>query len=450
MRARLALIAVVLVPSVAQAKYAFQGLATLSAGWTSNAAGTPSSTGGTSTDNATPVESDFFFIVNPTVVFTSALPRALQRVSYSLSAQLYLTRTELDSINNRLAWSGFFTPSENTQLITEVYVTQAQFNTVNLLTLDSASTPIQVTRPGTQDFWGAGANQSLIWSLSKNARLVEALGFTALIPTTAGLGDSYTASGGLGYEYLFRKDAFGGDFKLDYIYYQQERGPITNTDGTVNPDGVVAPTRQQLSFNLLAKWRRDFGHFWNTSLDAGVMLVMRADDGGGRIWQPAGAAAVHYLNPKVQADLSYSHGAAPNAIVQQTFISDVVALRGAVPFGVKSHVSFSASASYSHGRIVDSDNGSIGGAIDLVLVDGTLAWAPIPGLSIFTRYQYQNQLSDQSQTPPLPSIERHIVMLGLTGVYPVEAAAVVPSRAALRVDGSDQTGIPDLHTPAAR
>ena len=346
MRARRAivpLLVAVLLPSVAQAKYAFQGLGTLSAGWTSNAAGTPENTG-------TPTTSDFFFIVNPSVVFTSALPRALQRVTYSLSAQLYLTHSELDSLNNRLSWSGFFRrrPTRSSSPRSTPRRRSSTASTCSArLGLDAAAGHAARARR----ISGAQApTRCLIWSLTKNSRLIEGLGFSTLIPTTAGLGDTYTGSGSLGYDYLFRKDAFGGDFKLDYIYYQQVRGPITNADGTVDPNGIVQPTRQQLSFNLLAKWRRDFGYYWNTSLDAGAMLVMRADDGGGRIWEPAGAAAVHYLNPKIQADLSYSHGAAPNALVQQTFISDVVSLRAALPFGVKSKLSFSASASYSHGR----------------------------------------------------------------------------------------------------
>jgi hypothetical protein len=431
-------------PSVAGAKYAFQASVALSGGWTNNASGASANTPGTPTD------SDFFFLISPSVVFTSALPRAVQRISYNFSTQLYASHPELASLANRLDWGGFFAPSASTELLLGVYGSQSQINTVNVTTVDSATTPAQVTRPGSFNYFGAGANETLLWNWSKTGRLIQGAGFGAFIPTSSGLGTTYTGSGSLGTDYSFRRDAIGGDVKLDYVYFDAQRGPVTNPDGTVNPDGIVVPVQQQILGNALARWRHDFGNFWNTELDFGVVVVMRASDGGGQIWQPAGAAAVRYLHPKISGELAYSHGAAPSALVQTTFMNDTVSLRGGAPLGAKSKLAFGAGATYTHGQALDSNNGTVGSAINLFLVDASLNWAPVDGLTLFTRYQYQNQLGDETLNPPIASFSRHLVMLGLTYIYPPVGAAVVPARLSQRVDKSDEVGIPDLHSQQPR
>jgi hypothetical protein len=434
--------AVALLPAPAHAKYAFQGMLTLTGGWTSNATGAATAPG-------QPEAADFFGVISPSIVFTSGVARAVNRVSYNFSAQLYVSHPELASYANRVDWAGFFTPSPNTQLLLGVTGTQSQLNTVNALTTtDSSQTPIQVTTVGTEQYFGVSASEMLLWGFARVARLYQSAGFAAFIPQARGLGDTYHASGALGLERAFRRDGFAGELRLDYTYFAAQRGPTLNPDGSVNPDGEVVPARQHLTSNLLFRWRRDFGNFWNTELAAGVVMVMRANDGGGQIWQPMGLAAVRYLHPRGSVDLSYSHAVAPNALVQQTYASDTVTLRGSVPLGVKSRVFVSAGGGYSHGVVINSESGQTGSAVDLFLADATLNWAPLSGLSLFTRYQYSSQLPDAGQSPPIPSISRHLVMVGVSGIYPTQAAAVVPSRLALRVDGSDNPGIPDPHSPA--
>ena len=84
----------------------------------------------------------------------------------------------------------------------------------------------------------------------------------------------------------------------------------------------------------------------------------------------------------------------------------------------------------------------------LFYVDGALNWNPRDWLIIFTRYTYQSQFPDSTQPTQIVSIDRHLILAGLTVLYPPQGAAVVATGQPVRVDRSDAVTIPDVHTPA--
>src|SRR5205807_1515729 len=64
------------------------------------------------------------------------------------------------------------------------------------------------------------------------------------------------------------------------------------------------------------------------------------------------------------------------------------------------------------------------------------------------RYSYFDQIGHPQDFAPQPSISRMTGMLGVAGQWPGEPAAVVPTRQALRVDRTDEPGVPEPHSPA--
>jgi hypothetical protein len=395
---------------------------TASGGWTSNAAGATGSTPGD--------PSDGLFLISPGVIFTSALPRAVQRLAYTFSTQLYVNHSELDAISNRLDWTGQFLPSPTTELQLNAYVLQSQLNGFT----NTDVTAAQVTRSGVLDYWGAGLTELLTVSLSQTLRITQGAGFLAYIPTTADVGATYSGNASLGLTKSWQRDSFGGHLALGYLYYGETRGPM-----------MISPSQQQIDGSLMLEWRHDFEHFWTIHLGAGVATVFRATDGGGQIWQPIGEAGVHYVHPKIQWELLYTRGMLPNPYVQSTFVADTVSTHATVPFGEKSHLAFVGGGSYVHDQAANTINGEIGATVNLFYVDGSLNWNPREWLVVFTRYTYQNQLADASQ--PIASLERHLVLLGVTVTYPPQGAAVVANGPPIRVDRSDAVTIPDVHTP---
>jgi hypothetical protein len=425
-------LAIVLVASSALANYAFQGTLTVSGGYTTNAAGATGNTPGTPADG--------LFLINPGVIFSSALPRAIQRISYNFLTQLYIEHPQLDSITNRVEYLGLFLPSPTTELQLSAYVLQSQLNVVN-----AEVNAGQVTRAGSEPFFGTGLTELFTWNLSQNLHLTQGAGFVSFIPTLTGLSPTYTGSLSVGVTRTWRRDSFAGNLQLGYFYYGETRGPAPNANGTVDPDSVLAPVRQQINGQFLFEWRHDFQHFWTIRLATGVTTVFGITDDT-QLWQPAGAAGVNYTHPKFQAELLYTRGIVPNPVVSHTFVNDTVSLHGTVPFGEKSHMALTGGGSFAHYQ--EADFGVTGTQVNVVFVDASLNYVPRDWLTIFVRYIYQNQLAEEQSE--IPNLERHQVLLGLTLIYPPQGAVVVPSGPPIRVDRSDAVSIPDVHSPTTR
>jgi hypothetical protein len=433
-------------PATARAKWALQGVAVANAGWTDNVLSVPSNPPpGTAGPQA-----DFFFDLRPSLVFTAGSPRFITRLAYTFDANLYATHSEADSYSNRLDWTGFILPSRTTELLIALSAREGRLNTFNLAE-GSAATPIQVTPIGGTTYVGGSAQELFSWDITPQWRFVQSLGFNAYLPLDPRLSpNTFEVDTHYITERAFRHDAFGVDLRLDYSIFTEVRGPVLGPDGTTTADGVVTPAQSQLILAPVAKWRHDYGHFWNSELDAGVIVVFPLSQTGSPIVQPAGLAAIRYLHPYGQADLSYAHTVQPNALAAQTFALDQLTLRGSVPFGQKSHVALSAAAGYQHGRVIDFGTGGTLSNVDLIVVDATLTWAPRAEFNIFARYQYFNQIGHEGDFTPEPSFARNTVMIGVTGTYPGAPAAVVPTREALRVDRSDAVTIPEPHSEPAK
>ena len=117
-----------------------------------------------------------------------------------------------------------------------------------------------------------------------------------------------------------------------------------------------------------------------------------------------------------------------------------------VPFGLKSRVGLSTSAAYQYARQIDFATGGTLSHTNVILADATLGWIPRAEVELFARYQFFDQIGTPGDFTVQPSFLRHVFMIGIIGTYPGEAAAVVPTRSAQRVDRSDMTGIPAAHS----
>ncbi len=427
-------------------KLVLQGSVLADAGWTDNVLSVPANP---PPGTAGP-QQDGFAEIRPSLIFTANHPRVITRLAYTFDANLYFSHSEADSYSNRLDWTGFFLTSKTTELLTTLSVQEGRLNTFNFSTA-SATTPIQVTPAGGTTFVGASFQELFNWDITSKWRFSQSLGFNSyfpLVPRTSP--DTYDLDTHWTADRAFKHDALAGDLRLDYSLYTQVRGPVLNADGSTNPDGVVTAQESQLILAPVGKWRHDYGHFWNSELDAGLIVVFPITQTGSPQLQPAAYAAIRYLHLYAQAELSYAHTVQPNAITAQTFALDQVALRGAIPFGLKSHVSLATSVGYQHGRILDFAGSGTLATVDLVLVDATVTWQPRPEVAVFARYQFFDQLGNASDAVPEPTFARNTVMVGLIGTYPGAPAAVVPTRAALRVDRSDAVGIGEPHSEAPK
>jgi hypothetical protein len=428
-------------PLAAHAKTSLQGRLALSAAWTDNvlSVGLIPSTGQRP-------ESDFYYEIAPSLLLATGGARMVHRLNYAFVATLFTLHPEANSYNHRLDWAGYFQTSPTTELFLTAAISQGRLNTIALRT-SSATTPVQVQQAGGQTFMGANVTELFGWDITSKWRFTQSAALGMFFPLDPrNTPQSFDVDQHLIFERAWRKDALNLDLRVDYVHFSEVRGPTVVND-VANPNGVVTPSQDVFINSATLRWRHDFGHFWNSELNLGIIEASRVS-GGVAIIQPAAMAAMRYLHEYGSGELMYQHGVQPNVIVAQTFVNDMVALRGSVPLGLASHVVLSTAVAYNHARVIDFEAGGDLSRTHLILADATLTYIPRLEVQVFARYQFFDQVGSPDDFLPQPNFRRHTVMLGIIGTYPGEAAAVVPSRDALRVDRSDAVGIQAPARPA--
>jgi hypothetical protein len=441
--------AAILLSTEARAKTSLQAQLTASAGWSDNILSSP--------DNAPglpPPTADWLFEIRPGVLLATGSSRAVQTLGYTLTGTLFAKHSEADSYSQRLEWNGFFATSKTTELLLRAALSQGQLHTFNLSAASSDGTTIGVTIPGSQqEFFGATASENFAWDITPQWRFFQTLLFNSYFPWRPRIApDSYEIDQHLIAERAWRHDAIGLDVRLDFTVFTQLGGPSTPSidpmTGMLLASGQVSPERDVMINGAVAKWKHDFGNFWNIEGDLGFVETNLARNGRYNIWQPAALAAARYLHPSGSVELSYAHNVTPNAIIASVLTIDQAALRGTLPLGPadKTHLSLSATVAYQYSRALDFTTGQQVSHTNVILADATLYWALRKEIAIFARYQFFDQIGSPTDFAPLPSFHKDVIMIGATGLWPGEAAAVVPTRQALRVDRGDAVAIPEPHS----
>jgi hypothetical protein len=452
----------------ARAANSVQGTAEVALGWTDNvfnapsppyapvcdAAGnctaTPPACDPAKSSNCAPGSplprySDFFFQLRPGIAFATGAARAVQRLAYNFNADLFVSHPAGNSYTNTLDWNGFFIPSKKTELMVGLQSQEGRINTLNLQnTADTTALGVSPSNATATTFFSQGANEALVDHINNQWNFAQSLTFLAFIPLSPRtLPDTYTTTVDVGAERLFALDAVGLDLRSEYVVYGATRDPTT---------GAVGPLQQQVIDSAIARWRRDWSHFWSTEAALGLVMAMNAADGSERIWQPYALAVARYFNERATGELRYEHNIVPNPLSGATFVADQATLRLTVPFPQKSRLFLSGSGGYEHAQLYNQD-GSGGlrtglvATAEIVLADASLTWQATGWLGVFARYEFYRQFGHPSDQGFMqPNIERNIVLVGVAGIYPVAAAARVPNRPGLRVDRADMPMIPEPHS----
>ncbi len=444
MRSRLAILLgflLLLFSDFARAKAGLQGSFALSMGWTDNALNGVSQPAPGQPGRF----NDFFAEVRPSLILSSGSARAVQTVSYAFDSLLYFRLTSTDTYSNQLLWSGYFLPSARTQVLVAASLIQGKLNMFNAQIL--GTTGIAALATGATGYVGPGLNQQFSLEMTEHWRFSQTLAFQSFLPyDSPTLSKNFIVDQNFIFDYSWRRDALGIRARVNYSLFDQVYGRIDNGDGTFLANALISPRRQQIIDELGLRWRHDHGHFWTSELQLGVVQAMRANDGGGQIWQPAGMAAMRYTRPIFNGELSFRHTVQSDAFAGATFAVDQVLLTAALPLGQKSRSSLGVSGSYSHGRLIDLQSGFATSTNHLFVADAGLSTRPVDWLTLMLRYSLVTQLGDSSAAMPLPTVRRDVILLSVSGVYPPAPVATVPSREALRVDRSDQPTIPEPHS----
>ena len=365
-------------------------------------------------------------LLSPGLVLAFSSPRTLQRVGYRYQHDFFLASTTTSSSTNRLEYLGFFDLSPRVALLLDARV--AETNNYSSFTFAPPGTELLAALPpGAGSFLQGSAGETFTFDVAPGWRAWQGGTIVAQTPILGSEGPRTVSPGArLGIERLFPIDAVGIEARTNYTVI---------ADG-VRPDGSRAELQRQLVSAGVGIWRHDWGRDFASRVEAGVLRLDRLNTGTG-FWSPIGTAALAYVTPYGDAELSYSHTVTMNPVLGQTLLVDEIRLRGGLPLTKDGKFSVATTLAYQKGRLVDED-AELEADVDVVVADVGLGWQATRNLAVGLRYQHIEQRSDTS-LPGLPlRFVQNGVMAGAVFKLPPDAEMPRSYRAPRRVDGSDE------------
>jgi hypothetical protein len=399
-----------------------QAIGQSSLGYTDNAQAVPRAENG-----ETARTRSLFWMLSPGVVLALESPRALQHVGYRYEYDLYFTRGASSSSSNRLDYRGFFDLSRRVNLVLGAAATQSDRFASVAFAAPGAGT-VGAVPTGTGSFLQASANQAFGFDVAEGWRAWQSgngvfdtpLSSTRTRPTTVGAGTR------VGIERNFLADAIGVEARVDYTVIRNG----------VTVGGERLGLQRQLTTGGVVRWRHDWTPDLSSSAEAGALRVMRLNTDG-RAWTPVGLATLAYATEDGDAQLTYGHTLATNALLGQSLLVDEVRLRGTLPLLADGELVLAATCGYQSGHLLD-ENADLTTRVRVFLADVALAWQATKILQLGVRYSHVDQRSG-ARTPPLPlSFVQNNVLVGATLKFPPERDMPRPYREPRRVDRTDE------------
>jgi hypothetical protein len=398
-----------------------QAVGQSSLGYTDNAQAVPRSE-----DGETTRARSLFWMLSPGLVLALESPRALQHVGYRYEYDLYFNRGTTSSSSNRLDYRGFFDLSPRVNLVLGAAATQSDRFASVAFAAPGAGT-VGAVPAGTGSFLQASADEAFSFDVAEAWRAWQsgsAVFDTPLsgaeTPTTAGVATR------VGVERSFLADAVGAEARVDYTVIRNG----------VSVNGERLEVQRQLTTGGVGLWRHDWTPELSSSVEAGALRVMRLNTEG-RAWTPIGLAALAYATEDGDAQLTYGHTLATNALLGQSLLVDEVRLRGTLPLLEENELALAASCGYQNGHLLD-ENADLTTRVTVLLADISLGWQATKILQVGVRYEHVDQRSG-ARTPPLPlSFVQNNILLGATLKFPPDRDMPRPYRAPRRVDRTDE------------
>lgn len=372
-------------------------------------------------------QADGFTALSPSVALIHTRPRWVFRSSYTFNTSIYFTNPEANTVGNAVGLASRFETSETTSLLLSLGAEQGQLNQVVVgQTASQANT--QFIDPGDNVYLRFTAGEGFEIQASENVSILQTLDASLYVPLDGQRVQTY--GGTLGVTRTFNYDSLGVTAGVAYTSFE-----AFENETVQGP--VVTPTTQQLLTRLTGTWIHNYSDYLSHQLDAGMVMVMRANDGGGRLVQPVGRAALRYLRPEANASIEYAHDAGPDPFLGTNILTDSVTVRLLVPI-TRTELAVEGSGSFSQARTIDRE-GTIHEPANLWAGDVALLWAPAGvrgNLQMALRYQVINQGRPADEIDPsvgyIPQRDftRNTVLLSVTAAYPDVERAMAPAGSA--------------------
>lgn len=409
-----------------------QAVGEASVGVTDNAQSAPD----TPLPGGVPKSAGTFLVLRPGLVLGLLSARSVQRLAYSFDYDLYVARNATDSASNRLEYRGFFDLAPGVNAV--IGAAAAESDSYGALTFaPPAAGVVPFLSSATTKLFQGSVDEQISDDFTVGWRGYEGVGFVYGTPISGDAPTTLSPNARLGGEYNWTGNAVGAEVRADYNVVKNG----------ILADGTRVTLQRELVSRAVAVYRRDLGRYFTSRLEAGIARLDRLETHKD-LWYPTGQAALDYTDTYGNASLTYRRAITTNILLGQSYLSDEVRLRGAVPLDQKGTFSVGASAGYQTGRLLDED-ARLATHVSLLLLDATFGWQTTPWLLLGVRAQHIDQRSEvRVITLPVSFVQNNLIF-GAAVKFPPDPEMPAAYRAPQRVDRTDEIRTGTLPDPQA-
>jgi hypothetical protein len=367
-----------------------------------------------------------FTEIRPAISVQSGSPRLTWRAGYQFSGNFSLEGDP--AYSNQADGALVALPSKYTTMT--VSASLAQGGTSFLLSQRPAETGTpEIRAPGNPNLLSVTLGESLSWIAGQQLVLNQSLNGSASAPQDD-LGEvNASATGVLGLERVFQRNAVGLDLRASVSRLRPLREDLE--------------PYLSLTAALLGRWNHDLSPRWNGAMTAGVEQVYTDTGSKPLAVLPSGSIILLHTAGNISAGVDLSHGTTTNIQVGTVSITDRIGARGIYTLNAEKVRILSFSAGFLHNEPIGESAAIVAaGTGNAIQGDAGFTSALTRNQSILLNVRY-TLAYQYGQDGGLEASMAHIFLVGVTGRISNtdDTRRPMPVRGR-RVDGSDGLGFP--------
>lgn len=366
-----------------------------------------------------------FTELRPAVTIQGGSPRLAWRAGYLLAGSLTVGGTGTSSISNQLATAlaAELTPRSTIAVGAGLIQGSREFHLVQQ-PADAGKPGFRT--PGNPAIVTATLQESLVWEAAAAFRLRQGIDAALSAPQDDLGGYNASATGSLGLDRVFQKDAIGAE--------------VRSTAAWLRPQPAEGRAFLSIANSLLGNWNHDFDSRWNGQLTGGVQQVVTYSGSYPLALVPSGTAIVRYAAGAAGGALTLSSGAAADVQTGLMSLTDSVVARGLVTVDPAVPRFLAVSAGFARTRPLGvAASRAAAGTGNAVQADVGMTWAMSEAVLITARYTLAYQFGQPAGLPPSLT---QVVLLGVTARYSNARHVMPMPTLGQRVDGRDAVELP--------
>jgi len=328
---------------------------------------------------------------------------------YSFGITRSFTGTGRDRQTHALAWNGHYSSNGIVTFSGAVSASLTRLDAINIPATNTAALPMPMAIPSSTSFFTTIAHVGAAWRPTPLLAWTETTSAHVAVPVEGTQARStYGVDEAIGHDRTFGLNSFIASAQIGYLVAVELRDSLGN---------VVFPRSESVHGRLLAGWHRSLTPF--TDVNASLGGLAAVDPAGGPIvLGPSWRAGVTYKRDVGTVSAEVDRTPAPSLYVGRVSVSDRLVVNLGLPIDRAGRFHASASGGYSHVRFLNSSNELVPGS-DVLMANAGLTFQPLLwpvsfGLHYTRLQQFAHSING---APPLPDIERQVVMFVVNGTW---------------------------------